>query len=257
LELGPESSRTHETERWQPGDLGFGYAHRIYDHDMSQEHGVVAEALVEEEFDSSEVPYGFNGTVDGMDVYEGVPGDLDQRLPAMYDGATVAELLAGYAAILAELRRQGVVRTNNAPAGDYAEWLVEQALNGTISRNRSEKAYDLMLADGRRVQVKARVVSSPPKPSQLASSVFRSFKEGREPGFDVAALVLLRERDYRPVLGVLVPVDIIKDHSHHRPHVNGHIVFIKPPLTTAHGVEDITELLVAASMRVSATTSPE
>ncbi len=41
---------------------------------------------------------------------------------------TVPELLAGYARSLAELRRRGVVRSANAPAGDYAEWLVKTAL---------------------------------------------------------------------------------------------------------------------------------
>lgn len=46
---------------------------------------------------------------------------LSTRTPAEQ---TVPELLAGYAMVLAELRRRGVVRSANAPAGDYGEWLI-------------------------------------------------------------------------------------------------------------------------------------
>ncbi|MEZ5202894.1 MAG: hypothetical protein R2701_00470 [Acidimicrobiales bacterium] len=47
------------------------------------------------------------------------------------EAMSVAELLGGYARIIAELRRRGVVRTNNAPVGDYAELLVAAALEGS------------------------------------------------------------------------------------------------------------------------------
>ena len=43
---------------------------------------------------------------------------------------TVGELLSFSRAILAELRRRGVIRTGNAPAGDYAELLVQRASGG-------------------------------------------------------------------------------------------------------------------------------
>ena len=47
---------------------------------------------------------------------------------------TVSELLSGYARILAELRRRDVIRSNIAPAGDYAEWLVWKALRRHAGR---------------------------------------------------------------------------------------------------------------------------
>ena len=56
---------------------------------------------------------------------------------------TLRELLSGYARTLAELRRRGVVRSNNAPAGDYAEWLVWKALGGKLAENSSEKSWDV------------------------------------------------------------------------------------------------------------------
>jgi hypothetical protein len=155
--------------------------------------------------------------------------------------ATVADLLAGYAKTLAELRRRGVLRTNNAPAGDYAEWLVQRALGGVLAPN-SEKSHDVTLDDGRTVQVKARVVGSPPRAGETQTSPFRSWS------FDLGAFVLLDASTYQPVLGVLVPVDAVRIHAKPRPHVNGDIVFIQPPLTTSADAVDITaELQSAAS----------
>lgn len=158
-----------------------------------------------------------------------------------YQSASSRELLSGYALTIAELRRRGIVRSNNAPAGDYAEWLVARALGGTLVENFSVKSYDISLDDSRRVQVKARVVSDPPASGQTQTSAFRSWD------FELAALVLLNAADYAPTLGVLVPVATLRAHARHRAHVNGHVVFIRPPLTTAPDVTDITHRLAQAA----------
>jgi hypothetical protein len=55
---------------------------------------------------------------------------------------TVGALLSFSRAILAELRRRGVIRTGNAPAGDYAELLVQRASGGELAPN-SEKSWDV------------------------------------------------------------------------------------------------------------------
>ncbi|MEA5360247.1 hypothetical protein VA596_11935 [Amycolatopsis sp., V23-08] len=60
--------------------------------------------------------------------------------------ASVPKLLGRYAAILAELRDRGVVRTRNAPPGDYAEYLAAKDYDGTLELN-SVKSYDLLAAD--------------------------------------------------------------------------------------------------------------
>lgn len=57
--------------------------------------------------------------------------DLTQR--------PTSELLALSKAIVTELRSRGVVRTANAPAGDYAEYLVALAYGGELAPN-SEKS---------------------------------------------------------------------------------------------------------------------
>jgi hypothetical protein len=52
-------------------------------------------------------------------------------------------LFSLYRAILAELKSRGVIRTENAPVGDYAEYLVATALGGQLAPN-SEKAWDVL-----------------------------------------------------------------------------------------------------------------
>ena len=64
---------------------------------------------------------------------------------------SVGELLASSRAILAELRRRGVIRTGNAPAGDYAELLVQRATGGQLAPN-SQKSWDVLSPDGERLR---------------------------------------------------------------------------------------------------------
>jgi hypothetical protein len=78
-------------------------------------------------------------------------------------------LFSLYRVILRELKSRGVIRTENAPVGDYAEYLVATALGGQLAPN-SEKAWDVLGNDGEKLQVKARVVSDPAEPGQLQLS---------------------------------------------------------------------------------------
>lgn len=174
------------------------------------------------------------------------PGRLDsERTPYLLvmgwpEETSTSELLTQYAATLVELRRRGVLRTNNAPLGDYAEWLLHRALGGELADSTSAKSYDLILVDGQRVQIKARLISEPPARGQLQTSPFRSWD------FELAALMLFRSDSYTPVLAVLAPVEVVRQHARYRRHVNGDVVFIRPPLTTAPCVRDITNIVVAA-----------
>lgn len=139
------------------------------------------------------------------------PGD-PPRSPATVEAAglggedtrSVGELLSGYAWTLAELRRRGVVRSNNAPAGDYAEWLVAKALGGELAANFSMKSWDVRLPSGETVQVKTRVTSKPIRAGQIQTSPFRSWN------FDTAAFVLLAAEDYRVTRAALVPVAVVQ-----------------------------------------------
>jgi hypothetical protein len=145
-------------------------------------------------------------------------------------------LFALYRAILAELRSRGVVRTENAPAGDYAEYLVAAAFGGVLAPN-SEKSWDVQLSNGKQLQVKARVVSNPPRRSQRQLSPFRSFE------FDSAVIVFLDEVDYAVSRAVEVPRAIVESSSAYNGHVNGHILHATDAVLDHALSNDVTELL--------------
>jgi hypothetical protein len=152
---------------------------------------------------------------------------------------SVPELFALYRSILRELRGRGVVRTENAPAGDYAEFLVATGLGGTLAPN-SEKSFDV-LVEGSRVQVKARVVSDPLRRGQLQLSPFRSFD------FDEAVVILLSDDDYSVRRAARIPVAAVRAAASFNTHVNGHIVFARSDLFEMPDAVDVTDRLRAVT----------
>jgi hypothetical protein len=156
--------------------------------------------------------------------------------PVSDDLATVSvgQLLERYAGILAELRLRGLVRTNNAPIGDLAEYCAAIVYDGLLAAN-SEKSYDLIAHDGRKVQVKVRVIRSGTSPSAVFSPM-RSF------GFDVGVFILI-DGDRGGVLTAREwTADEIRDAGKHRAHTNGVVVRVgQVRSATARGV-DLTEM---------------
>jgi hypothetical protein len=118
----------------------------------------------------------------GVDPAEGV------ALAFRPQELTIRQLLASYVAVLDELLRRGVVRTRNSPLGDLAETIALRVYGGTLAPN-SEKSYDLTTPNGRRIQVKARLVDPADRRSQNFSA-FRSFD------FDDALFLLFDATSY-------------------------------------------------------------
>lgn len=148
-------------------------------------------------------------------------------------------LFSLYRAILSELKSRGVIRTENAPVGDYAEYLVATALGGQLAPN-SEKSWDVLAKGGEKLQVKARVVSDPPEPGQLQLSPFRSFS------FDSAVIVLLSAADYVVARASKVPRYVIESSAVHRQHVNGKVLVARPEIMGHPDATDLTATLRAA-----------
>jgi hypothetical protein len=158
--------------------------------------------------------------------------------------ASAADLLALQGALLAELRARKILRTNNPPVGDYAEWLVAHALGGVQLEANSTKSYDLEAAPYGRIQVKGRVLSTPGKSGQRQTSPFRSAN------FDHAALVLISDVDFSVTSAVLLPVAVVKERWNWRQHVKGWTLMMNSPTMTHPAAIDITEGLrhAAASL---------
>jgi len=167
------------------------------------------------------------------------PQDLAQgprleQSPALAELTTIA-LLGLSRAILSELRRRGVVRTGNAPAGDYAEFLVRKATGGELAAN-SQKSWDVRTPSGQRLQVKARVVTDAHVNGERQLSVFRSWD------FD-ASLIVLFDDDFHVWRAALLPVASLRDAARFIAHVSGHRVFATDDLLSTG--EDWTERMRA------------
>jgi hypothetical protein len=134
----------------------------------------------------------------------------------------VGELLALSRRILSELRERGVIRTGNAPTGDYAELLVQRATDGELAPN-SQKSWDVLTPEGERLQVKARLVTDPRNAGERQLSPFRSWE------FDAAVIVLFAN-DFQVWRAVRIPVDLVREASRFSEHVRGDLVIARNEL---------------------------
>ena len=155
----------------------------------------------------------------------------------MIEELTTAELLALNRQTLHELHRRGVIRTLNAPTGDWAELLVATAYDGTLAPN-SEKSYDVLTPEGRRLQVKARILD-PGRVGSHILSVIRTWE------FDACVVVLLSSEDLSVLAASEIPTEPLREVATYRKHTNGWAV--RPtPAVMALG-EDVAEMLKAAA----------
>lgn len=162
-------------------------------------------------------------------------GSRDDAVRAELAAKSLGSLLALSRAILSELKHRGVIRSGNAPAGDYAELLVQRATNGELAPS-SQKSWDVLASTGDRLQVKARVVTDPREPGERQLSVFRSWD------FDAAVIVLFDD-EFRVWRAARVRVDVVKDDSRFVEHVRGHRILATDKFLDRG--DDWTELLRA------------
>ena len=160
--------------------------------------------------------------------------------PVRVEDLSVFDLIRLHRQTLFELRRRGVVRTLNQPQGDWAEMLVKDAYDGHLAA-RSEKGYDVIAADGTRLQVKARALDYP-KVGSNTTSAFRSWE------FDAMVVVVLDRSDLSVSKAAELPVEIVHDNARFRSHVNGYVLVPNEGFME-QGV-DVTERLRAAARKL-------
>ncbi len=132
-----------------------------------------------------------------------------------------------------------MIRTENVPVGDFAEYLVATALGGRLAPN-SEKAWDVLASVGEKLQVKARVVAESAELGQLQLSPFRSFS------FDAAVIVLLSATDYAVSRASKAPRSVVEASASYRQHVNGKVLLARPEIMGHPDATDLTATLRAA-----------
>ncbi len=142
----------------------------------------------------------------------------------------VRELIRLHRASLAELFRRGVVRTMNAPTGEWAELIVAEAVGGQVAENLAEAGWDVRTASGERIQVKARV-------ARRRSETFSPFRDW---DFDSFIGVVLETDDLSVAEGYRMGVETVREHAHRVDHLNGWRLTVVQ--VREHG-EDITDQL--------------
>lgn len=151
---------------------------------------------------------------------------------------SVGDLLASYTNVLAELRTRNLIRTNNAPIGDLAEYCAATVYDGLLAPN-SEKAFDLTASDGRRVQVKVRQM----RPGGARSVVFspiRSF------GFDVSVFLVIDAATNRVSAAREWSAEEVQEHGSFKKHTNGTTVTVSQVLSkAARGIDRSSDFAAA------------
>jgi hypothetical protein len=137
------------------------------------------------------------------------------------DQLSVPELLRLSRDILRQLRTRGIIRSSNAPAGDYAELLTQRLTGGELAPN-SQRSWDLRTPSQKRLQVKACVLT-PENPSRQLSPI-------RSWDFDELVVVLFND-DFSILRAVFFSSAAAQAAAAWRKHVNGWILFARDDLS--------------------------
>lgn len=138
-----------------------------------------------------------------------------------------------YGRIIDELRDRKILRTGNAPLGDYAEWLFAKAYGWSLEPN-SSAGHDAT-AGGKRYQIKARRLVHDGKGSRQLG-VLRNLEGG---DFDTLAAVLFSSR-YSVWRAALIPIEIVQQRAKKVAHVNGWRFILDDAVWSLPGVVDVT-----------------
>ena len=147
---------------------------------------------------------------------------------------SVTNLLGFHVLILQELKDRGVLRSENNPTGDLAEYLFCETYGWKRAPN-SERGFDALGIDRKRYQIKGRRLAGS-NPSRQLSAI-----RGLD-GFDILAAVLFNEL-YSVMRAALIPVDVVRRRATYVAHTNSHRFMLQDVVWDEPGVVDVTERL--------------
>jgi len=187
----------------------------------------------------------------GTDPFHLVSHSLDRR-QQLFSGnefSTVElltlpprQLLGAHSLILEELNRRSILRTHNAPSGDYGEWLVAKHFNGKLL-SKSAKGVDVETTDGKLIQVKARTVDVASRKASPSSAI-------RDWDFTDMVLILFNRLDYSILEAYLAKMEVVKrDLVSYAKHDSKHFIPNISALKNCENVLDITSDLKATQER--------
>jgi len=159
--------------------------------------------------------------------------------PPVITAASIRELLLMHGQIMDELRERKVVRTGNAPVGDYAELLFARAFDWLLEGS-SSAGHDATDGSGQRYQVKSRRITAR-NPSRQLSAIRRL----PERTFDFLAGVLFDEV-YAVSRAAIIPHAVVRARAKRVEHTNSWRFLLEDKVWEAEGVRDVTADLVRA-----------
>lgn len=167
----------------------------------------------------------------------GGPAKADASEDFDLDDLSVSALLALQVHISDQLIKRGIVRSANAPTGDYAETLFCRAFGWELAP-KSAKGYDAI--DGvanLRIQIKARRLSKPTTSRQLSA-----LRDLNDQPFELLAGVLFGH-DYGIHRAALIPYGTVLTKSRYVEHTNSWRFYLNDNVWSLPDVVDITNVL--------------
>ena len=149
---------------------------------------------------------------------------------------TIIELLELHVDIMKELQARDILRSNNLPTSDFAEYLFCKTF-GWKQKDNSNPGFDAEDDEGTRYQIKGRRIT-PSNKSRQASAI-RGFDK-----FDILAAVLFDDY-YQVTKAALIPVAIVRDKATGVKHTNSEKFILSNKIWTLSGVIDVTEKIQA------------
>jgi hypothetical protein len=153
---------------------------------------------------------------------------------------SVKGLLAMHGAIMDELQDREIVRTANAPGGDYAEKLFARAFGWTLATS-SSLGFDAIDSDGVRYQVKSRRLGRNGGTRQLGA-----IRRLPEKAFDHLAAVLF-DPAYGVARAIILPHDQVEPLARYQAHTNSWTFMLDDRMWNLPGARDVTAELSAAA----------
>ncbi|MER8646815.1 hypothetical protein [Mesorhizobium sp. M1252] len=163
--------------------------------------------------------------------------------PEIIQTAGVAELLILHSQIMDELRDREIVRTGNAPLGDYAELLFATAFGWSLESN-SSSGHDATDAAGLRYQIKSRRIA--PRNASRQLSAIRRLPDNT---FDFLAAVLFDE-SYRVTKAVVIPHEVVVRRAKRVEHTNSWRFILHESVWGEEGARDVTAAIISTSATI-------
>jgi len=146
------------------------------------------------------------------------------------------DLLRQYTAIIDELKDRGIVRTNNAPLGDFTEWLIAKKMNLELAPN-SKSGYDAISDAGMKFQIKGRRVTPGNNSRQL--SAIRKYDEA---DFD-SLIAVVFDQGFSIIEAYLIPHELVGKYGRYQKHTNALNLIMSGAILNDSGIMKMGDLL--------------